>query len=172
MSRISFLIGGVFAAAAFLGLAASGTAAAPRPAQDFSYTGIGGKKTLRSLRKQPVVLVISKTPKTRAFRKQVKALLPVYQEFASKKVVFVAAFSEESGEVASDIPFVLAENGPGVAAAYDLQDDLVVAIIGPDGNLDLITDKKLAALRIREVIQNSFDVQNAARKEMPKGPPL
>lgn len=171
MSRSSFLTGAALAVAAILGLAGDGLAATPRPASDFSYSGVGGKKGLRTLRKQPVVLVISKSPDNRTFRKQVKALLPIYQEFASKKVVFFAAFSEESGEVASNIPFVVTENGPGVAAAYDLKDDLVVAIIGPDGNLDLITDKVLAAFRIREVIQNSFEVQNLARKEMPKGPP-
>jgi hypothetical protein len=160
-----------FLAAVWFALAATATAGVPRRAPDFSYNGVGGKKSLRSLRGQPVVIVISKTPKTRAFRKQLKALLPIYQEFASRKVVFVAAFSEEDGEVPSDIPFVVANNGPSVASVYDLSDDLILAIIGRDGNLDLITDKILPALRIREVIQNSFEVQNAARKETPKGPP-
>lgn len=146
-------------------------AAVPRPAADFSFDGIGGKKGLRSLRGQPVVVVIAKDPGSRAFRKQLKALAPIYQEFASRKVVFVAAFSEAPGEVKSNIPFVLAAHGAAVASAYDFQGDLTVAIIGVDGNLDLITGKVTPAFRIREVIQNSFSVQDAARKETPKGPP-
>jgi hypothetical protein len=172
MRRACTAISCFVAAAAWLGLAIPSVAGTPRPAPAFSYDAVGGKKTLRNLRGQPVVLVVSKSPKTRAFRKQLKALKPIYQEFASRNVVFVAAFSEADGEVPSNIPFVIANNGPGTAAAYDLQDDIIVAIIGKDGNLDLITDKVLPAFRIREVIQNSFEVQNAARKETPKGPPV
>lgn len=174
MSRVRSVIAGVLAAACLSATAAPAdrrAPAIPRRAPEFSFDGAGGKKGLRSLRGQPVVLVVSKSPKTKAFRKQLKALLPIYQEFASRKVVFVAAFSESDGEVPSNIPFVIANNGPAIAAAYDLGDDLILAIIGRDGNLDLITDKILPALRIREVIQNSFVVQNEARKETPKGPP-
>jgi hypothetical protein len=149
------------------------TAASPvvRPAADFSYVGAGGRKTLRNLRNQPVVLVIAASPDTRAFRKQAKALAPIYQEFASRGTVFVAAFSEKEGVIPSNIPFVVAANGPAVANAYGHREDITIAVIGRDGNLDLITDKVLPAFRIREVIQNSYVVQNAARKEFPKGPP-
>jgi hypothetical protein len=142
-----------------------------RPAPDFSYVGAGGRKTLRNLRNQPVVIVIAASPDTRAFRKQAKALAPIYQEFASRGTVFVAAFSEKDGQIPSNIPFVVAANGPAVANAYGHREDITVAIIGRDGNLDLITDKVLPAFRIREVIQNSYVVQQAARKEAPKGPP-
>jgi hypothetical protein len=142
-----------------------------RPAPEFAYTGVGGRKSLRSLRNQPVVLIVSRSPETRAFRKQLKALETIYQEFASRGTVFVAAFSEKEGQVPSNIPLVVASNGPAVATAYGLRDDLVIAIIGRDGNLDLHTDRVLPAFRIREVIQNSYAVQSAARKEMPKGPP-
>ena len=142
-----------------------------RPAPDFSFIGVGGKKSLRGLRGQPVVLLISRSPDTGAFKKQAKRLAPIYQEFASRGTVFVAAFSEKEGQIQSNIPFVVASNGPSVAAAYGLTDDLRIAIIGKDGNLDLETDKVLPALRIREVIQNSYVVQEAARKAAPKGPP-
>jgi hypothetical protein len=169
--HLSSLTARILGALALLGFTGSAIAAVPRPAPDVSYDGVGGKKGLRSLRGQPVVIVVAKSPEARAFRKQLKALLPIYQEFASRKVVFIAAFSEGGGEVKSNIPFVVANNGPAVAAAYDLREDLVVAIIGRDGNLDLITDKVLAAFRVREVIQNSYEVQNAVRKETPKGPP-
>jgi hypothetical protein len=171
MRRARLAITGLLAAALWLGLAASSVAKVTRPAPDFSFAGVGGKKGLRTLRGQPVVLVVSKSPKSRAFRKQLKNLRAIYQEFASRKVVFVAAFSEEEGEIPSNIPFVIANNGPGTASAYDLKDDIIVAIIGRDGNLDMITDKVLPALRIREVIQNSFEVQNSSRKETPKRPP-
>jgi hypothetical protein len=142
-----------------------------RPAPDFSYTGAGGRKTLRNLRNQPVVVVITASPDTKAFRKQAKALAPIYQEFASRGTVFVAAFSEKEGQIPSDIPFVVAANGAAVANAYGHREDITIAVIGRDGNLDFITDKVVPAFRIREVIQNSYVVQQAARKEIPKGPP-
>lgn len=151
--------------------AISAQAATPRPAPDFTFEGVGGKKSLRSLRGQPVVLVIAKSPKTKAFRKETESLEEIYHEFAGKGVVFVAAFSEAEGEVKSNIPFVLANNAGSVASAYDLRKDIVVAVIGKDGNLDLITGQMVPAWRIREVIANNFETQNLARKEQPKGPP-
>ena len=154
-------------------LAATLFAANPvvRPAPDFTYSGIGGNKSLRSLHGQPVLVLVTKSPKTKAFRKQLKDIASIYQEFASRGTVIVAAFSEGDGEVQSNIPVVVASNGAAVASAYGLSGDFAIAIIGRDGNLDLLTDKVLPAFRIREVIQNSFDVQNTARKVMPSGPP-
>jgi len=166
------LCGLALGACAWLGLAGETLAAAPRPGPDFSFDGVGGKKSLRSLRGQPVVLVIAKSPKARTFRKQAKLLEPIYQEFAAKNVVFVAIFSETAGDVGSNIPFVLANNGPAVASAYDMRGDILVAVLGKDGNIDYVTDKRVPAYRVREVIQNSFEVQNQARKETPKGPPV
>ena len=142
-----------------------------RPAPEFRFVGIGSRKSLRGLRGQPVVLVMARSPQESAFRKQLKRLLPIYQEFASRGTVFVAAFSEREGQIPSNIPFVTAENGSAVAAAYGLNDDFRIAIIGRDGNLDLTTERVLPAFRVREVIQNSYVVQQSARKETPKGPP-
>jgi hypothetical protein len=142
-----------------------------RPAPDFTFSGIGGTKGLRSLRGHPVVVVVAKSPKSRAFRKQLKAISLIYHEFASRGTVFVCAFAEGDGRVPSNIPFVLTNNGPAVAAAYGMHDGFAVGIIGSDGNLDLTTRDVLPAFRIREVILNSFPVQNNARKELPKGPP-
>lgn len=142
-----------------------------RTAPDFGFAGVGGKKSLRSLRSQPVVLVIAKSPDSRAFRKQAKMLAPVYQEFASRGTLFIAAFSEKDGQIPSNIPFIVASNGPAVANAYGFKDDILVAVIGPDGNLDSVTHKLSTGLRVREVIQNTFAVQEAARKETPKAPP-
>ena len=171
-SLLARLAGGF--AAGSLAIAALGSlnAASPvvRPAPDFSFAG-PTKKSLRGLKSQPVVVVIAHAPDSRAFRKQAKLLAPIYQEFASRGTVFVAAFSEKEGQIPSNIPFVVANNGASVASAYGMKDDILVAIIGRDGNLDLVTDKVLPAFRVREVIQNSYTVQEAARKEAPKGAP-
>jgi hypothetical protein len=142
-----------------------------RPAPDFGFAGVGKRQTLRSLRGQPVVIVIAPSPKSGAFKKQLKRLTPIYQEFASRGTVFVAAFSQSDGQIESNIPFVVAANGSNVASAYGLKDDFTIAIVGRDGNMDLVSERVLPALRIREVIQNSYVVQQAARKEAPKGPP-
>lgn len=142
-----------------------------RPAPDFSFAGIGGMKSLRSLHGQPIVVLAAKNPNSRAFRKQVKVIEDVYRELASRGTVFVAVFSESGDSVPSNVPFIVASNGPAVAAAYGLTDDIVVGVVGPDGNLDYVSGELTRGLRIREVIQNNYVVQNNARREQPKGPP-
>ncbi len=148
-----------------LAIAAS-HAAVVRLAPEFSFPAAGNKtQSLRSLRGQAVVLLISKSPDSRAFKKQLKYLKEIYQQFASKQVVFVAALAAGDGPVRSDIPFVVATNGPAVATAYGVQDDFTLVIIGRDGNLDYQTTKVCPPERIRDVIQNSFDVQEGSRKD-------
>ncbi len=156
-------------------LAAASVAPAVNPvvrsAPDFTFAGPAAKRSLRSLRGQPVVLLIARSPRDSAFRKQLRLLAPVYSEYASRGTLFVAAFSEKDGEVPSNIPFIVAINGPRVAADYGQRQTLLVAIIGRDGNLDYSTHQILPAFRIREVIQNNYDVQNASRRVIPNGPP-
>jgi len=150
-----------------VGLATVQAAPAPlksavvRPAPDFTFPGISKSQSLKGVRGQPVVLVIAKSPKNGDFKSQLKILREIYQQFANKQVIFAAAFTGESGPVKSDIPFVVVNNGPGVAGAYGLteKDKYNIAIIGKDGNLDYQTNKVLDASRVRDVIQNSYAVQ-------------
>ena len=142
-----------------------------RPAPSFSFGGAGGKNSLGSLRGQPVVLVIAQTGNTKALRSQMKSLKNIYHDCASRGAVFVAALTDGGGTVPSDIPFALANNGGAVAAAYGMRGDFLIAVIGRDGNLDLVTDKPIPGARVFEVIKNNFDVQEKARRELPKGPP-
>ena len=155
-----------------------------RLAPDFTFPGLDNKpQSLKGLRGQPVVLIIAKSPKTRQLKEQTKNLKEIFQQFANKRVLFVAAFTGESGLVKSDIPFVIANNGPAVASAYGLQDSVNqggaasrllkkavatahgawdpfnVVIIGRDGNIDYQTDQVLPSGRIRDIIQNSYAVQ-------------
>ncbi len=162
-----------------LALAAAEAAAAPkkkaaatertpqivRLAPDFSFPGAGNKaRSLRSLRGQPVVLLLAESPRTGAFRKQLERLRNSYSRFASRQTIFVAAFRQGEGPVKSDLPFVVANNGAAVAGAYAAQDDFNIAIIGKDGNVDYQTGKVLPAERIADIIQNSFVVQHEVRK--------
>jgi hypothetical protein len=146
-------------------------AAVVRRAPAFTFGGIGGKKSLASLRGRPVVLLAASTGKSKALRKQLKNLKPVFHDLSSRETVFVAAFADGSATVPSNIPFVIASDGPAVAAAYGLREEFVIAVIGPDGNLDLQSDRVLPGGRILEVIRNTFEVQEKARRELPKGPP-
>ena len=139
-----------------------------RPAPSFTFGG-AGKNLLGSLRGQPVVLVIAQSAKTKALRSQLKSLANGYHDCASRGAVFVAALTDGGGTVPSDIPFALAHNGPAVAAAYGMRGDFLIAVIGRDGNLDLITDKPIPGARVFEVIKNNFDVQEKSRRELPKG---
>lgn len=133
-----------------------------RPTTDFTFPGIGKMQSLKGVRGQPVVLVVAQSPKSRDFKAQVKNLEEIYQQFANKQVIFVAAFTGESGPVKSNIPFVVANNGPAVAGAYGVVDKqkFGISMIGKDGNLDYQTNKVLPSSRVRDVIQNSYAVQS------------
>jgi len=150
-----------------LALATAGQANVIRSAPEFSWPGAGNsKRSLKSLRGQPVVLLFADSPKNGAFRKQLKWLKPVYHELAEKGAVFIAAFrAGEEGAVKSDIPFIVANNGAGVASAYGVNGDFGLAIVGKDGNLDYVTDKARTGERIRDVIINNFQPQTDGRKQ-------
>lgn len=147
-----------------LSLAAS-DAAVIRLAPELGFPGPGNQtKSLKSLRGQAVVLLITKSPENGAFKKQLKYLQEIYEQFAGKQVVFIAALGEGAGPIKSNIPFVVANNGPAVASAFGVQDDFNLVIIGKDGNVDYQTSKVCPPERVRDVIQNSFVVQENSRK--------
>jgi hypothetical protein len=142
-----------------------------RPAPNFTWQGAGGTKTLRNLQGQPVVLVVAETARARNFRKQLDELRRIYQEFASRGVVFVAALADGSSDVPSDIPFVVANGGAEIAATYGLREKFGIFVIGKDGNLDLATSRVQTGMRIRDIVQNSYQVQATNRREVPRGAP-
>ena len=51
-----------------------------------------------------------------------------------------------------------------MATAYGAQGEFNLVIIGKDGNVDYQTDKVCTPERVRDVIQNSFVVQESSRK--------
>jgi len=139
-----------------------------RLAPDVSWPGSGqAPRSLKSLRGQAVVLVIADGPGSRAFRKQVRWLEETYSSLAARQVVFVAALKQGDGPVQSNIPFAVANNGAAVAQAYGVQDKFALVIIGKDGNIDYQTDRVQTGARVRDIIQNAFPVQSAARRALP-----
>lgn len=134
------------------------------PAPDFTFSAPGKSRSLRSLRGQAVVIVFARDAGNGALKKQLKELAPQYQELASKRVIFIAAIQEGNGPIKSNIPFVAADDGVGVGSRYGVTEKFAIAIIGPDGNIDYQTTKVLPGARVRDVIQNSFVVQDTARK--------
>jgi hypothetical protein len=137
-------------------------AAVVRLAPDFSWPG-GKHSTLKSLRGQPVVLIVARSARDGTFRKQAKRLKEIYQDFANRNVIFVAAFQKDEGTIPSDVPFLIADNGAKVATDYQVAGDFAVIVIGPDGNVDMQTSKLSPATRIRDVVINSYTVQAAER---------
>jgi hypothetical protein len=150
---------------ALLALLTAASATVIHLAPEFTFLGAGEKaRSLRSLRGQAVVLIIGDSAKSGAFKKQLKNLEGSYAEFASKQVVIIAALANGEGPIPTNIPVTVATNGAAVATAYGVQKGFQIAIIGRDGNLDYQTDHVLTPERVRDVIQNSFDVQASARK--------
>ena len=148
----------------FLFHSVEGRAEVVRLAPDVAFSGVKAR-SLRGLKGQSVVLIVARSQREGDFKKQVKNLREIYQEFASKQVVFIAALAEGEGPIKSDIPFVLASNAAAVASAYGVTGKFNIVIIGRDGNIDYQTDKVLPPERVRDVIQNAFPIQAPARKQ-------
>ncbi len=136
-----------------------------RPAPDFVWLSSGAKgRSLKSLRGQPVVLIVAESPRQRIFRAQVGQLQRVYQLLGNQKVVAIAAFTGEPGAIRSNIPFVIAAAPGQVASLYDVQGGFAIFVIGRDGNIDALSDRVLPGQRIIDIINNSYVVQNANRR--------
>ena len=145
--------------------AATCAAEVVNPAPDFSWAYSGtGTTSLKKLRGQPVVLVIAPSPDSRAFRKQADRLEDLYEQFASRGVVFIAAFTEGAeAKIPSKIPFVVVGNGPEVAALYGVTEGFCIAVIGRDGNIDLQTSKVQSGNKVHDIVINSFEIQKDNR---------
>jgi hypothetical protein len=153
----------------FLAICATGHAAVVRPAPDFALEATPKRSTLQSFRGQPVVLVIASDAQVKLFRRQVRRLKEMYSHFANEKVLFVAAVVNGPAIVPSDVPFALAANPARVAADYGVTGGtggFAIAVIGVDGNLDMITAKIIPARRILDVIFNNSTTQEAERKPL------
>lgn len=151
---------------AALCLAAPLQAEVVREAPSFNWTDSSGSaKPLKSLRGQPVVLVIANTPRQWAFRSQVGQLQKIYERFAAEKLVCAAAFSGEQDLIRSNIPFLTVPDGPSTASAYDVPTGFAIAVIGADGNLDCFSTRVLPAQRIYDIIQNSYTKQKQLRRD-------
>lgn len=148
-----------------LSLCATAQAMVVRPAPDFGIEGVAKTTSLRSFRGQAVVLVIARDARVKEFRREVARLKEMYQQFATQKVVFVAAIENGPAEVHSDIPFVTAANPAQVAADYGVNGRFAIAVIGVDGNVDLITQKVIPASRVRDAVFNNYELQAGARKQ-------
>jgi len=110
------------------------------------------------------VLIIARDTRVKEFRAMIVRLRQMYAQFAAEKVVFVAAIENGPAEVLSDIPFAIAANPAQVAADYGVTGRYAIAVIGTDGNLDMITNRMIAAERVRDVVFNNFESQQQSRK--------
>lgn len=128
-------------------------------APDFPVSGALKIRSMKGFRGQPIVVVMSTSAKTKEFRQESKWLQEIYQQFASKHVLFIAALADPAEPIKSAIPFVQATDGAAVMSAYGVQGKFGIAIIGRDGNLDYVTFAPIPPERVRDVIQNSYDVQ-------------
>ena len=138
----------------------------PRPAPNFAIEGVAIGGSLRGFRGQPVVLVIGRSARDKQFRAEVYRLRQLYGQFSNEKVIFVAAVETGPDQVPSDIPFVNAANPRQVAADYGVKGRFAIAVIGVDGNLDLITTRLIAPERVRDAVFNNFESQASSRKPL------
>ena len=88
----------------------------------------------------------------------------MYERYAAQRAVFIAAFTGEGGRIRSNIPFVLAADGPRVGYEYEGSERFRIAFIGRDGNLDYVTNKVIPAQRVYDILGNSFVPQRDLRR--------
>jgi hypothetical protein len=156
----------LFCAALALALCGAVRGDVVRPAPNFQIVAAAKGASLRSYRGQTVVLLVTRSARDKRFREEVYRLRQMYAQFSNEKVIFVAAIENGPQEVRSDIPFTIAANPQQVAADYGVHGPFGIAVIGVDGNLDLITDKVIAAERVRDIGFNNFEGQAAQRKPL------
>ena len=161
MKRLSFCL-----LAALAVSLVSARAIVVRPAPEFAWVDSTGKaRDLKSLRGQAVIVIIAPSPKDWTFRSQVGQLQKTYQRFAAAKLVCFAAFTGEGGVIKTNIPFVVAADGPRVGFIYEVSKGFAIAVIGPDGNLDSLSTKVIPAQRLLDTMNANFAVQKAFRSE-------
>lgn len=136
-----------------------------RSAPNIQWQDSSGKlKGLGAFKGQPVVILVAPSPQDRSFRSQVGQLKQMYERYAAHHVVFIVAFTGEQGRIKSDIPFVLAPDGPRVAYDYQMGEKFGIAFIGRDGNLDYVTNRVVPAQRVFDIVGNSFVPQEKLRR--------
>ena len=141
------------------------TVSVVHPAPDFALIGAGGKLfPLKSLRGQPVVVLVAPSPDAKTLRQEAGRIQELYLQFSARKTVFFAAFTGQTGRVESNVPYAIAQNGAAVAAAYGVTGkEFAVIVIGPDGNVDMVSEKVEGAQRILDIINNNGQAQAATR---------
>lgn len=136
-----------------------------RPAPNVNWIdSTGRQRSLSALKGQPVVILIAPSPRDRAFRSQLGQLRKMFERYAAHKTVFIAAFTQEGGVIRSNIPFMVAADGPRVGYEYEGGERFRIAFIGRDGNLDYVTNKVVPAQRAYDLIGNSYVFQRNMRR--------
>lgn len=137
-----------------------------RPAPEFDWINASGQLEKSSkFRGQPVVVIVASSPTSWTFRRQVGHIQRVYQRLAATGAICVAAFTEEPGRIRSNIPFAIAQDGPRVSFLYGMEPRFSIAVLGKDGNVDVVSSRVLSGQRILDIIGNSFALQQALRRE-------
>jgi len=155
-----------FALTALLAATPQALAEVVRPAPAIAFPADGGKpRTLASIKGQPLILLLADSPSRGSFKAQLKELDGSFDRLAIRGTVVAAAFKGgDPGTVRTNVPLVLLPEGTTACTAFQLKGAFAIVLVGPDGNIDYQTGKVLNMNRILEVMQNSYEIQKAARR--------
>ncbi|MEI6337942.1 MAG: hypothetical protein WCQ57_05080 [Verrucomicrobiota bacterium] len=135
------------------------------PAPNIPWLDSTGKiNGLSAFMGQPVIVLVAPSPRDRTFRAQVGQVQKLFERYAAQKVIFMVAFTQEQGRIGSNVPFVLAADGPRTAFDLRTGDRFGIAFIGRDGNLDYVTNKVIPSLRMNDILGASFVTQEKLRR--------
>lgn len=153
----------------FIASAAADPAAVVRPAPDFDWFDSHKEPvSIRNLRGQTVVLLIAPSPADSAFRIQMHRIEERYLSLSAKKMVVAVAFTAFDARTAylsylpTDVPPVIVTDGPATALLYRVSPTAFGCfVIGPNGNLDLISSNPITGQRILDMINNTVEAQTS-----------
>lgn len=120
--------------------------------------------SLASLRGRPVLLLIAPSPGDRSFRRQLSELRGRYERLAAQGILCFAAFTQGSGRIPSNIPFITVNDPVATASAYGIRQGFSIAVIGRDGNLDCLSASPLPGQRVMDLVMNNAAMQEILRK--------
>ncbi|MCS7009238.1 MAG: hypothetical protein NZL93_04800, partial [Chthoniobacterales bacterium] len=159
LARFSLLI---FITVTHLLLTSTLLSQTPRPFPEFRWLDYSGKPvSSKNLAGSPIIVLFSPTFKNWQLKQQIKQLEKIYQLLAAEKTLCFLATNQFPQKVISNIPFLFVANPNELSQKLNLPSKFAIAIVGRDGNLDLITHRRQSGQRVLDIIRNSFASQQA-----------
>lgn len=137
----------------------------PRPIPEFLWLDSKGKAvSSNSLKGKPLLILFSPSITGWTIQRQIRQIQSYFDKLASEKTICLLALDSIPNKIPSNVPFVLIGNTSDLRQKLGIQSKFAIAVVGHDGNVDLLTHRRQSAQRILDIIRNSQVFQQALRR--------